>query len=318
MQRPPFSKLENYSPNPHPEALPKALQTLKDLRSDEDIWEYSDKKEGVTLRQFPREGDAVPHVRGDGSIDGYSIEEILAVIHQQSCRAVWDVRYETGFPVETYDRNTIGFWASQKGSGYLVWPRDFTGIAGHIQEKEGDKEVSYYLQTSVEMKNVPEFPSSYVRGTLSVAGWILRPAGEANKVDLTYIVHVDPAGYIPSSLVALVVAEIPMCIARVRGYLADNGFPVYIPHNTEDFPGIMQGETFDPTSNTFDAKWKPHGAGVFNIYYDKSRWTAGAKVVPGDNTSEADFKVTQSDGKVTITFEEGVKDKNLHIVVKKA
>jgi hypothetical protein len=190
MQRPPFSKLENYSPNPHPKALPKALQTLKDLASDENIWEYSDEKEGVTLRQFPREGDAVPHVRGDGSIDGYSVEEILAVIHQQSCRAIWDVRYETGFSVETYDRNTVGFWASQKGSGYLVWPRDFTGIAGHIQEKEGDKEVSYYLQTSVEMKNVPEFPSSYVRGTLSVAGWILRPTGEANKVDLTYIVSI--------------------------------------------------------------------------------------------------------------------------------
>jgi len=109
-----------------------------------------------------------------------------------------------------------------------------------------------------------------------------------------------------------------MCIARVRGYLTDHGFPVYIPHNTETFPGIMQGETFDTASNTFDAKWKPYGAGSFNIYYDRSRWTAGAKIVPGDNTSEADFKVVQSDGKVTISVEEGMKNKNLHIVVKRA
>lgn len=130
-------------------------------------------------------------------------------------------------------------------------------------------------------------------------------------------VNVDPAGYIPSSFVAIVVAEIPMCIARVRGYLADHGFPPYIPHHTETFPGTMQGETFDHTSSTFEAKWKAHGAGSFNIYYDKSKWAGGAKIVPGDNISETYFKVTESEGKLTITFEEDVKDKNLHIIVKK-
>jgi hypothetical protein len=190
MEKPPFSTFENYSVNPHADAHTKALQGLKDLVDNEEIWSYPDEKEGVNLRQFTREGDTVPHVRGDGPIDGYAVEEILAVIHQQSCRAVWDVRYEKGFPVEFYDRNTLGFWAVQKGSGYFVWPRDFTGVAGHVQEKEGDKVVSYYLQTSVEMKNVPELSSSYVRGTLSVAGFILRPLEGANNVHLTYIMSI--------------------------------------------------------------------------------------------------------------------------------
>jgi len=318
MQQPPFHTFENYSVNPHPDAYPRALQTLKDLASNEEIWEHPSEREGILLRQFTQEGDAVPHVRGDGSIEGYSVEEILSVICQPSCRAIWDSRYEDGFPVESYGRNTLGFWAAQKGSGYFVWPRDFTGILGHTQEKELDRVVTYYLQTSAEMENVPEFPSSYVRGTLSVAGFIFRPVDEASKVDLTYIVHVDPAGYIPSSVVAMIVIEIPMCIARVRGYLADHGFPPYIPHNSETFPGTMQAEVFDHASNTLEVKWKPGGAGTFNIYHDKSRWTDGASIVPGENTSETDFGVIVGEGKVTITFEAGVKDKNLHVVVKKA
>jgi len=167
------------------------------------------------------------------------------------------------------------------------------------------------------MKNVPEFPSSYVRGTLSVAGFILRPVEEGIKVNLTYIVNVDPAGYVPSSLVAMVAIEIPMCIARVRQYLTDYGFPPYIPHHEGTFSGTMQGEVYDHPSSTLEVKWKPSGAGSFNIYYDKLRWTSGIKVVPEGNTTETDFLVTENEGKVTIVFDASVKGKNLHIVIKR-
>lgn len=188
MQRPPFSTFENYAPNPHPEAFPNALKHLKELAADDSIWQKSGEREGVTLRQSASEGTVVPIVRGDGSIDGYSVEEILSAIHQPSSRAVWDVRYEDGFPIEIYDRNVIGYWASQKGAGYFVWPRDFTGILGHAQEKEGDQLVSYYVQTSVKM-DIPEFPARYVRGILPVAGVILRPVEGTDKVGVIYIVR---------------------------------------------------------------------------------------------------------------------------------
>jgi len=319
MQKPPFSTFENYSVNPHPDAIPQALQKLKDLANNEEIWEYPDEKEGVTLRQFTREGDSIPHFQGDGSIEGYTPEQILAVVQQPSCRAVWDVRYENSFAVESYDRNTLAFWASQKGSGYLVWPRDFAGIMGHFQEKEGDKAVSYYVQTSVGMKNVPEFPYNYVRGTIHVAGFILRSAeAQSNHVDMTYIVNADPAGYLPSSLVAIFATEIPLCIARIRAYLADHGFPPHIPHHAEAFPGTLQAEAYDHASNTLEVKWKPDGAGSYSICYDKSRWTSGTNVIPGENTSETDFKIVESEGSVRIVFEAAMKDKNLHIIMKKA
>lgn len=127
----------------------------------------------------------------------------------------------------------------------------------------------------------------------------------------------DPSGSVPSSVVGMVAVEIPLCIARVRQYLADHGFPPYIPHHSERFPAIIQGEFYDHASNTLDIRWKPEGAGSFNVYYDVSRWTGGADVVPGEDTSAADFKVTESEGRVTISFEEGVKGKNLQVIVKK-
>lgn len=189
MQRPPFSTFEKYASNPYPDAFPKALKRLKELSTDDSIWQKSGEREGVTLRQYASEGTGVPIFRGDGYIEGYSVEEILSAIHQPSSRAIWDERYEDAFPIEIYDRNLVAYWAAQKGSGYLVWPRDFTGILGHAQEKEGDQRVSYYVQTSVNMKNVPEFPASYVRGTLHVAGVILRPLDGTNRVEVTYIVR---------------------------------------------------------------------------------------------------------------------------------
>jgi len=319
MEQPPFSTFENYSENPYPEALPGALRALKDLANNNEVWQYPQEKEDVKLQQFSQDGDLIPIVRGDGSISGYSVEEILSVIRNPSCRAVWDVRYESGLVIETYDRHTAGFWAVQKGSGYFVWPRDFTGLMGHVQEKEGNDATSYYfVQVSAAMKKVPEFAASYVRGTLSVAGFILRNGDAADKVDLTYIVKADPAGYIPSSLVAMVAVETPMGIARIREYLVNHGFAPYIPIHAEPFHGVLQRESYDRDADSLDVRWKPEDAGSFNVYYDKTRWLGGAHVVAGEDTSEDDFRISESEGKVTITFEADVKGRNLQVFVKKA
>jgi len=319
MQKPPFSRFENYATNPHPDAFPNALKLLKDLAAHDSIWQESGEKDGVIYRHSAvSDKTGVPTVRGDGSIEGYSVEEILAVIHQPSCRAIWDLRYENAFPIEIYNSNLLGFWASMKGDGLLVWPRDLTGILGHVQEKEGDQLVAYYLQTSAEMKGFPELPTSYVRGHLSVAGFILRPVEGTNKVNLTYVVNVDPAGSLPAPFVAMAVIELPVCIARVRDYLKDYGFPPYIPRHAGPFPGTMQDELFDHASNTIAIRWRPEVAGSLRVQYDKSKWTGGAKVSPGEGTSEGDYEIKDGEGYVDIVYGDGVKGKNLAITVKKA
>jgi hypothetical protein len=205
MQALPFSKFENYVSNPHPDALPSALRVFKELKDNNTIWQNAQVKEDVKLQRYKVDGDVIPTVRGDGVIEGWSVEEILAVIRSQSCRTVWDDGHKVGMVVERYDGCTFGFWAAQKGFGMLVWPRDFTGIAGCVQD--GDK--TYYLNISAPMVDVPKFQATHVRGTLSVAGFTLHKVDGENKVNMTYIVREAPhmLGFLSALLCGLIGAN---------------------------------------------------------------------------------------------------------------
>lgn len=314
IEQPANSVFEEYATNPYPDIYKQGLEKLKTLADDTDVWEFSAEKEEVNLYTYYEGGAPVPTVRGDGSIEGYTVEEILAVVHQPKCREVWDVRYDKGFPLERYSRGILKFYAAQKGTGYLVWPRDFTGISGHVQEKDGDDLISYYLQKSASFDDVPDV-EGHVRGTLEVAGWIFRPGEEPNTVDATYIVKVDPAGSIPSSVVAMVATETPLCVAKVRDYMKAHGFPPYIPQHSAEFPGVLQREAFE--NDSIDIEWKPSGAGSFDVFYDKKHWS-GAKAAVQAGTTESEVKFTPGDGKITVTADASAKGKNLHIVVSKA
>jgi hypothetical protein len=109
-----------------------------------------------------------------------------------------------------------------------------------------------------------------------------------------------------------------MCIANIRKYLTKHGFPPYIPQHAEKFPAVLQVESYERSKDTLEVRWKPEGAGSFNVYYDKTKWSKGARIVMGGNTSGGDFRVTSGEGKITIVFDANAKDKNLQIFVKAA
>ncbi|KAJ1538115.1 hypothetical protein HK405_014106 [Cladochytrium tenue] len=84
-----------------------------------------------------------------------------------------------------------------------------------------DGDVIYVVQSSVEDPNVP-LVSGRVRGLLTVAIWVLRPAasGAAGCSDVTYITHVNPNGTIPGSLLRLIATETPSCAGFLIADLA--------------------------------------------------------------------------------------------------
>lgn len=62
-------------------------------------------------------------------------------------------------------------------------PRDFVGVQGVEYSEDGTIEIA---QTSVPNdEKTPDVPGR-VRGTLTAAGWVLRPSG--NDTDVTYLV----------------------------------------------------------------------------------------------------------------------------------
>lgn len=115
----------------------------------------------------------------------------------------------------------------------------------------------------------------------------------------------------------MVAVEIPMCIARIRSYLQDHGFPPYIPRHTDTFPGTLQGDRFDHASGSTEIRWRPEGSRSFRVYYDKSKWIGGARVSPGEGTSEGDFQVKEGEGYIEIVCGDDVNGRNLVVTVKK-
>jgi len=325
MERPPPSVMDEYSPVTHPDALPEALNYLKELYFSQDIpWTSNGKKDGVELRAYqPTPALPAPITRGDGTFPvGFSVEEVLSALHPPSCRKHWDSRFQTGFPTKRYSRTLVRFYTVQKGVGEgfftVVSPRDFTGYSGHVKEVgEDGKTRYYYLQTSREFDDVPE-QKGIVRGVTHLAGWVLEEGGEGEGVKGTYIVRFDPRGTIPSAILSSISKELPLCIYRVSEYLEKEGYPPHLNQH-DNFPGQLRLEfLYDESEGgpKLEVSWVGE-PGSFDVYFDQKFWK-GARVVIAEGKESEDLETVIGEGKVTITVKEAAKGKALKVFVTKA
>lgn len=86
---------------------------------------------------------------------------------------------------------------------------------------------TYLVATSTSAQDSKFASLQHVRATLHLAGWMLSPNPENNsEIFVTYIVHIDPSGSIPSRLLKLVSTQTPLCIAGVYDYLNTHGTPM--------------------------------------------------------------------------------------------
>eukprot|EP01100_Stratorugosa_tubuloviscum_P011607 TRINITY_DN51_c1_g1_i1.p1 TRINITY_DN51_c1_g1~~TRINITY_DN51_c1_g1_i1.p1 ORF type:complete len:203 (-),score=109.04 TRINITY_DN51_c1_g1_i1:87-695(-) len=76
-----------------------------------------------------------------------------------------------------------------------LWARDMVLMRSHFEEGG----VHYVWFSSVTHAGAPEYPDKYVRGRVTLSGYRLSPT--ATGTQLTRIVHVDPAGSLPTSVV---------------------------------------------------------------------------------------------------------------------
>ncbi|KAJ6255859.1 hypothetical protein Dda_9318 [Drechslerella dactyloides] len=336
-QPPPPTVFDTYSPILHPDAFPTAFALLKDFHSNSSIpWTSNGTKSDIDLSYYqPDPPLPAPVCRGTGLLPaGFTAEQILPVIHQTACRAHWDDRYKLGFPTLRFNRKLVRFYAVQKGVGegwfVIVSPRDFTGYSGHVKEVGEDGVTRYYyLQTSAAFEDVPGV-EGFVRGDTSLAGWVLEEkTGE--PVKCTYIVKFDPKGSIPSNLIAQVVKETPLCIARVGQFIQENGLVPHVPIHA-DLPGQLRqeylveekaeinpenGEKLSDGGFVFTFSW--FGApGSFDIRFDETKWSDGAKVEIEEGALGEDLELASEPGKVTVTVKEAGDGKKLKVVVSKA
>mmetsp|Transcript_2588 Transcript_2588/g.5868 ORF Transcript_2588/g.5868 Transcript_2588/m.5868 type:complete len:202 (-) Transcript_2588:21-626(-) len=187
----------------------KAIESVLSLEEDWDGWEFvSDTNDVISSRKPAPSG--YYYIRGQGEISA-SVERILAVLKDSSQKP-------------NYDKMTLHeFSESLKINHHQYkapWPVSNRDFVFAVDERRLDDGGFVIVGKSVEL---PTFPpqSGVVRGEMDFGGFILRPI-EGGKTRVTYIVHVDPKGSVPTMVVNYTQTEQSQVVHYLRVLLAAN------------------------------------------------------------------------------------------------
>lgn len=169
------------------------IQNLKSLEEDYAGWEdLGTIKDIEGTRLMTDSGLYV--VRAKGIIPARP-EEILALVSDLDRKKQWDPMFVEGRVLKEF---TADLKVNYQHF-YAPWPvshRDFVFMSVVQREEDG---TIVYSGTSIELPTMPDV-SGLVRGEMVRGGFILRPHGE-RETRLTYLVHVDPRGMLPTMIV---------------------------------------------------------------------------------------------------------------------
>lgn len=189
------------------------LRELLELESSTEEWEDL----GITnevescRRYIPETGYYV--LKGVGDID-QSPEAIITLIIDVNRKGEWDEMFVEGrVVVPLGERNRLSY--QHFSAPWPVSHRDFVYLSISRPLEDGS---IISLGFSVESPLVPEV-RGLVRGHIYLAGFILRRIGP-DTTRVTYIVHCDPRGSIPTMIINQSQKKQAQNISRLRNCLA--------------------------------------------------------------------------------------------------
>ncbi|KAJ3215686.1 hypothetical protein HK099_006245 [Clydaea vesicula] len=219
-----------YPKHENDEASVSALKYMKELLSKEGNWNVHSEQRGVKIMMYEEPGSngvvvGMPTVRGDTTYsvigDGDPVDNFFSVIMSRDARKIWDPRFDSTKLVQWINPNEAVYHSYQKGQ-FPVSGRD---LFIHQRIFYEDDDTTFLIQTSVP-HTVDHAPTtSHVRAHLYLAGWKIKKIS-SNKLDIKYVVHIDPKGTIPSRLMKMVSTQTPLCVAGVIDYIHSHGFPM--------------------------------------------------------------------------------------------
>jgi len=185
----------------------------------EDGWEVVGTKKDVIICRKAVTNSSIYCVRGEGTIN-IPIEDVYEVILEgvQNIKN-WDAMFIKGEPLLNQElengKGRCTLVSLQfKAPTALVYNRDFCTFGSVIKLEDGS---FVAFSTSVESDLYPP-QTGFVRGKLMVSGHYIRPLEGGKGVAITYVVQLDPMGWIPSWVANLVSTEQPLVIAQMKDY----------------------------------------------------------------------------------------------------
>ncbi|ORY04065.1 hypothetical protein K493DRAFT_334032 [Basidiobolus meristosporus CBS 931.73] len=218
------------------------------LSEPDSCWRQIGVEREVTISKL----DVIKHptgiLKGVAEIEGYSMWDFSSTIQSPGTRKVWDRMFDEG-SVTAYLEPKVYIEYNRLKAIWPTSPRDMVVMmANHVSSK-----AIYTFGFSTDEGEEPSSSnSSCVRAQLDIAGWHFEDIGE-NRVRVTYIVQMDPKGWIPSSLLNMLTTNIPLNIADVVDYLEMHGAPPNVL--TYDNCSIIESD-YNHRKNLYTLRYK--------------------------------------------------------------
>ena len=188
------------------------MDRLKELAVSDAGWTFDKEKSGVIIAHRYQEDSPIVMLRGKTTINA-TIDTVLKTTEDYETRKTWDELFNSGEVLQQIDENHQIITFRFKSPSMVVTNRDFVMSRG-IKKNDDGTVLSNHV--SVVFPNHPE-QKGYVRGEVDVSGYYFEPQGD--KCVVTYVVQIDPKGWIPSVVVNSVASKQPLILAKLRDFL---------------------------------------------------------------------------------------------------
>jgi hypothetical protein len=188
----------------------ETLNLAKELREMADGWTTLKEAEGVLLEARPREGSYINCYRVSGKVarsPKEAAEQFWNWGKEEWQKMSADVQeYEVKVP-DLEGNPDMKIVYQRAALPWPLWHRDVCLLMWKTQdEAEGSHAV---IVKSVTHEQVPELPSSYVRATVLLGGYVFLPVeGDSSSSRVVRLVHIEPNGSIPSTIVNMKATEL--------------------------------------------------------------------------------------------------------------
>ncbi|KAJ3292816.1 hypothetical protein HK104_004991 [Borealophlyctis nickersoniae] len=229
-----------------------ALSRLVRLQRDTEEWGLvSIVKSGLAVYRKTSEMGGLPNVplfKGVKVVEGFSPEEVHAVVRSFHCRKTWDETFEDGkfleycgdgvhvsyatlkgfFPISRRDLITVSMdKLIPATSGGTALPTIFSATTSITED---------LLSAEAQSRVSADLSPSKTRAHLVISGWVLEPIDPYEDPNhhpipstrATCFYKLDLCGAVPHAAHAVLVGSVPRCPASIETYLKEHGPLPYV------------------------------------------------------------------------------------------
>jgi len=156
-------------------------------------------------------------VKGECVVEA-TVEQVFAFVRNFDNMKKMDDMYITGSTLEQFSPNDAILYAQFQLPTIFISNRDFVFQGcDHFQE---NPKLAVCVSASADSENAPPVPSGFVRGHIEASGFVIKEVeGDTNKSHVSYIVHVDPKGWLPAWAVNLSAVDQARNVGRVKRHV---------------------------------------------------------------------------------------------------